>query len=144
MSRLDACHNIAGLRQAAGRYLPRLVFDYIEGGVDDETCLRRNQNAFEDVTLLPDYLVDVSQLNLTRSLFGQAYKMPLGIAPTGLASFARHGADLMLARAACDAGVPFVLSGAGTTSIEAAALAAPGGVGGGNSGATSGMFFSAM
>lgn len=126
MSRLDGCHNIAGLREAARRYLPRLVFDYIDGGVDDETCLRRNLDAFEDVTLLPNYLVDVSQLSLARTLLGHGYSMPLGIAPTGLAGFARHGADLMLARAACEAGVPFVLSGAGTTSIEKAAQAAPG------------------
>ena len=125
MSRLDKCHNIAGLREAARGYLPRLVFDYIDGGVDDETCLRRNRDAFEHVTLLPDYLVDVSQLSLHRTLLGRRYNMPLGMAPTGLASFARHGADLMLARAANHAGVPFVLSGAGTASIEAAAQAAP-------------------
>lgn len=125
MSRLDKCHNIAGLREAARGYLPRLVFDYIDGGVDDETCLRRNRDAFEHVTLLPDYLVDVSQLSLHRTLLGRQYNMPLGMAPTGLASFARHGADLMLARAANHAGVPFVLSGAGTASIEAAAQAAP-------------------
>lgn len=125
MSRLDKCHNIAGLREAARGYLPRLVFDYIDGGVDDETCLRRNRDAFEHVTLLPDYLVDVSQLSLHRTLLGRRYHMPLGMAPTGLASFARHGADLMLARAANHAGVPFVLSGAGTASIEAAAQAAP-------------------
>lgn len=98
MSRLDGCHNIAGLREAARRRVPRLVFDYIDGGVDDETCLRRNRDAFDRVTLLPDYLVDVSQLRLHRTLFGRQYNMPLGIAPTGLASFARHGADLMLAR----------------------------------------------
>lgn len=125
MSRLDKCHNIAGLREAARGYLPRLVFDYIDGGVDDETCLRRNRDAFEHVTLLPDYLVDVSQLSLHRTLLGRRYHMPLGMAPTGLASFTRHGADLMLARAANHAGVPFVLSGAGTASIEAAAQAAP-------------------
>lgn len=125
MSRLDRCHNIAGLREAARGYLPRLVFDYIDGGVDDETCLRRNRDAFEHVTLLPDYLVDVSQLSLHRTMLGRRYNMPLGMAPTGLASFARHGADLMLARAANHAGVPFVLSGAGTASIEAAAQAAP-------------------
>jgi (S)-mandelate dehydrogenase len=125
MSRLDGCHNIDGLREAARRYLPRLVFDYIDGGVDDETCLRRNLAAFERVSLLPDYLVDVSKLSLKRTLLGKTYNMPLGIAPTGLASFARHGADLMLARAASISGVPFVLSGAGTASIEASAKAAP-------------------
>ncbi len=125
MSSLDRCHNIDSLRRAAQRYLPRLVWDYIEGGVEDETCLLRNRQAFDDVTLTPRYLVDVSALTLSRSLWGQTWSMPLGMAPTGLAGFARHGADLMLARAAQRMGVPFVLSGAGTASIEAAAKAAP-------------------
>lgn len=126
MSRtLNRCHNVESLRQVAQRHLPRLVFDYIEGGVDDETCLHRNRSAFDAVTLLPNYLVDVSILSLSRTLFGRSYSMPLGMAPTGLAGFARHGADLMLARAAANANVPFVLSGAGTASIEAAAQAAP-------------------
>ena len=125
MTSVQGCHNIDSLARAAQRYLPRLVWDYIEGGVEDETCVARNRRAFEDVTLTPRYLVDVSALTLSRSLWTQTYAMPLGIAPTGLAGFARHGADLMLARAAQQFGVPFVLSGAGTASIEAAAQAAP-------------------
>lgn len=125
MSSLDRCHNIEALRQRAARYLPRLVMDYIEGGVDDERCLVRNRSAFDDVTLLPRYMVDVSSLSLSRTLWGRTYAMPLGIAPTGLAGFARHGADLMLAQAAVKANVPFVLSGAGTASIEQVAKVAP-------------------
>lgn len=119
------CHNIESLRLAAKRYLPRLVFDYIDGGVDDEVALARNREVFATVGLLPRYLVDVSDVNPQMSLLGQTYDLPLGIAPTGLAGFARHGADLMLARAAAKFNVPFVLSGAGTASIEAAAQAAP-------------------
>ncbi|MDE2594117.1 MAG: alpha-hydroxy-acid oxidizing protein [Burkholderiales bacterium] len=125
MSSLDRCHNIEALRQQAARYLPRLVMDYIEGGVDDERCLLRNRSAFDDITLLPRYMVDVSSLSLSRSLWGRTYAMPLGIAPTGLAGFARHGADLMLAQAAVKGNVPFVLSGAGTASIEQMAKVAP-------------------
>lgn len=125
MAAWQRAHNIDDLRQAAKDYLPRLVFDYIDGGVDDETALDRNRNAFSQIRLLPKYLVDVSTLRATTSLFGQAYDMPIGIAPTGLAGFARHGADLMLARAAARYNVPFVLSGAGTASIEDAARMAP-------------------
>ena len=119
------CHNIESLRLAAKRYLPRLVFDYIDGGVDDEVALARNREVFASVGLLPRYLVDVAGVNPRTSLLGQTYDLPFGIAPTGLAGFARHGADLMLARAAAKFKVPFVLSGAGTASIEAAAQAAP-------------------
>lgn len=126
MSHSAHWHNIEDARRAARRYLPRLVWDYIEGGVDDEACLSRNQAAWTDITVSPRYLVDVSALSLRTTLWGQDHAMPLGIAPTGLAGFARHGADLMLARAAAQAQVPFVLSGAGTASIEAAAQAAPG------------------
>ncbi|HET8870024.1 MAG TPA: alpha-hydroxy acid oxidase [Aquabacterium sp.] len=125
MTDLKRCHSIEDLRQAAQRYLPRLVWDYIEGGVEDETCLMRNRQALDAVTLVPRYLVDVSRVSLKRTLWGQEYALPVGIAPTGLAGFARHGADLMLARAAQQAGVPFVLSGAGTASTEAVMRAAP-------------------
>ncbi|MGE5450563.1 MAG: alpha-hydroxy acid oxidase [Acidobacteriota bacterium] len=125
MGSCDRCHNIEALRIQAARYLPRLVMDYIEGGVDDERCLARNRSAWDDIPLVPRYMVDVSTLSLSRSLWGQTYAMPLGIAPTGLAGFARHGADLMLARAAVKADVPFVLSGAGTASIEQVAQVAP-------------------
>lgn len=125
MTSLDRCHNIEALRQMASKYLPRLVMDYIEGGVDDERCLIRNRWAFDHVTLLPNYMVDVSSPSLSRTLWGHTYAMPLGIAPVGLAGFARHGADLMLAQAAVKANVPFVLSGAGTASIEQVAQVAP-------------------
>lgn len=125
MSSLDRCHNMEALRQMAARYLPRLVMDYIEGGVDDEHCLARNRSAFDHITLLPHYMVDVSSVSLSRTLWGQTYALPLGMAPTGLAGFARHGADLMLAQAAVKANVPFVLSGAGTASIEQVAQVAP-------------------
>lgn len=125
MTNLNRCHSIEDLRRAAQRYLPRLVWDYIEGGVEDETCLARNRQAWDAVTLVPRYLVDVSGVSLKRTLWGQEYALPVGIAPTGLAGFARHGADVMLAQAAQQAQVPFVLSGAGTASTEAVMRVAP-------------------
>ena len=117
--------NFDDLRAQAKRYLPRIVFDYIEGGVEDEDGLARNAEAFRRRALVPRYLVDVSGRTQETRLFGRDYAAPFGIAPTGLAGMARHGADLMLARAAAKANVPFVLSGAGNASIEEAAAAAP-------------------
>ncbi|MFO1380521.1 MAG: alpha-hydroxy acid oxidase [Chitinivorax sp.] len=117
--------NIDDLRRMAQRRLPRIVFDYIDGGVEDETGLARNRQAFERWRMVPHYLTDVSQRSQQTTLFGQNYASPFGIAPTGLAGFARPGADLMLAQAAAEANVPFIMSGAATTSIERVAAAAP-------------------
>lgn len=117
--------HIEALRQLAQRRLPRLVFDYIDGGAEDETGLARNREAFQDMQLLPRYLVDVSQRDQSTPLLGRRYAAPFGLGPTGLAGFARPGADLMLADAAVAANIPFVLSGAGTASIEAVAQRAP-------------------
>lgn len=117
--------NVDALRQLAQQHVPRLVFDYIDGGAEDEVGLARNLGAFQDMRLVPRYLVDVSQRDQTCTLLGRNYASPFGIGPTGLAGFARPGADLMLADAAVAANIPFVLSGAGTASIEAAAKRAP-------------------
>lgn len=117
--------NYDDLRRMAKRRLPKVAFDFIEGGVEDEVGLARNYSAFDNVRLVPKYLVDVSTRDQTATLFGRTYSHPFGIAPTGGAGFFRPGADLMLAQAARDANVPFIMSGASTASIEELARAAP-------------------
>ena len=117
--------NIEDLRRMARRRLPRIAFDYIEGGVEDERCLVRNESAFARYPILPRYLVDVARRDLSTTLFERTYARPFGIAPTGLAALFRAGADLMLAEAAAENDIPFVMSGAATASIEAAARIAP-------------------
>jgi len=109
----------------ARRRLPRIAFDYIEGGADDEQGLVRNESSFARYPLLPRYLVDVSKIDQSTTLFERKYTRPFGIAPTGLAGLFRVGADLMLAEAAAAANIPFVMSGAATATIEAAARVAP-------------------
>ncbi len=123
--KIENAINIEDLRRMARRRLPRIAFDYIEGGVEDERCLARNESAFARHPLLPRYLVDVSQIDQSTTLFERTYSRPFGIAPTGLAGLFRAGADLMLAEAAADTNIPFVMSGAATASIEAAARIAP-------------------
>ena len=117
--------NFEDLRLMAKRYLPKIAFDYIEGGVDDECGLDVNQAAFRQHRLVPRYMVDVSTRTQTTRLFGRDYALPFGIAPTGLAGLFRPGADLMLAEAAKAADIPFVLSGAGTATIEDIGKTAP-------------------
>ena len=74
---------------------------------------------------MPRYLVDVSVRDQSTTIFGRTYSSPIGIAPTGLAGLFRRGADLMLAEAARDANVPFIMSGSSTGSIEASASSRP-------------------
>lgn len=122
---LQSAINLEDLRQLARRQLPRIAFDFIDGGADDEHCLLRNRQAFERYRLLPRYLRDVSQRDLSVTLFGRTYASPIGISPTGLAGLFRPDADLMLAAAAREANIPFLLSSAANASIEDVMAVAP-------------------
>ena len=122
---IQAAINLDDLRRMARRKLPRIAFDFIEGGADDELCLVRNRQAFERYRLLPRYLRDVSQRDQSVTLFSHRYASPIGISPTGLAGLFRPDADLMLAAAAREANVPFLLSSAANASLEDAMPVAP-------------------
>jgi len=117
--------NFEDLRKLAKRRLPKIAFDFIEGGLDDEDGIARNHSSFRDVRLVPRYGIDVTTRDQRTELFGRTYAGPLGIAPTGLAALFRPGADLMLAKAARAADVPFIMSGAGTGLIEDLGRVAP-------------------
>ncbi|MCY4229730.1 MAG: alpha-hydroxy acid oxidase [Alphaproteobacteria bacterium] len=123
--KIDKCVNLEDLRVLAKRRVPRLIYDFIEGGVDDEEGLRRNEDAFRCRSLVPGYMVDVSQIDQSVELFGRTWSSPYGIAPTGGIGNYRHGGDLMLARAARDANIPFIMSGAATASMEEMARETP-------------------
>lgn len=110
--------SVADLRQAAQRRLPRLVFDFIDGGAESEAGLQRNEAAFSNMTLSPRALRNVSKIDTAVTFLGQSYPAPLGIAPMGMSGLSRHGADAMLAGAALRAGLPFCLSTAATATIE--------------------------
>lgn len=117
--------NYDDLRRLAKRRLPKIAFDFIEGGLDDEIGLERNYWGFERHRIVPRYLVDVSQREQTTELFGRTYSQPVGIAPTGGIGLFRPGGDMMLAAAARKANVPFIMSGASTDTIENLARVAP-------------------
>ena len=118
MEKLASAVNIEDLRQRARRRLPRAIFDFFDGGAEDETSLRGNRAAFERVRLLPRVLVNVAEVDTRVSLFGKEMNLPMAIAPTGGIGAGRAGADLMLARAAKAYGIPFTLATPGTASIE--------------------------
>lgn len=117
--------NAEDMRKLARSALPRIAFDFIDGGVADEEGLAENRAAFRRYRLVPRYLVDVSQREQTVAIFGSRYASPIGISPMGIAGFFRPGADLMLAKAAAKANIPYIMSSASCDSIESAMAAAP-------------------
>ena len=110
--------NTYDLKRAARRRLPKMVYDYVEGGADDEKGLVRNPSAFDAMTFTPRRLVDVSERSTQTSFWGQTYEMPVYVSPTGLNGLLWPKGDAALARAAGDAGIPFALSTASNMSIE--------------------------
>ncbi len=122
---IDSAINIDDLKRLAKRRLPKIMFDFIEGGVEDEIGLRTNANAFRDLRLVPRYYIDTSKREQRAKLFGRTYASPFGIAPTGMAGAFRRDAELYLAQAANDADIPYLMSGASNASMEAGAKLAP-------------------
>lgn len=119
------CLNISDLQVQAKRHLPRVIYDYLEGGADDEACLQHNQARLHAHRLRPRYLVDISARSQQVTVFGQTYASPMGIGPMGMLGMVRDDGDLVLAEAAYAAQMPFVLSGASNASIERIAERAP-------------------
>lgn len=122
-SRLRRANNIADLRKLARRAIPRPIFDYIDGGADDEVTLERNMSAFSRYELIPNVLNDVSTIRTATKLFGQPVAWPLMLAPTGLTRMFHGDAELAVARAAAKHGLLYSLSTMGTTRLEALAEA---------------------
>jgi (S)-mandelate dehydrogenase len=118
MPDLSRAVNIEDLRLLAKRRLPRAIFDFFDGGAEDEVTLRENRAAFERVRLLPKVLVDVSRIDTSTDILGKPSALPLAIAPTGGISAGRAGAELILARAAKAAGVPFTMATPSAFTIE--------------------------
>ena len=113
-------------RRLARRRLPRVAFDFIDGGADSEVTLRRNVEAFERLSLRPRHLVDVSSRSLETTVLGERVALPVLIAPTGMSRVAGRGGDVAGARAAAAHGAVFVLSTMSSDSIEDVRAAATG------------------
>jgi (S)-mandelate dehydrogenase len=118
--------NIDHLREIASRSLPHFIFEYVEGGAEDEASLRHNRAAFASYRLIPSTLVNTTGRHHHTRLFGADIKAPLIVAPTGMNGILRRDGDIMLARAAAAAGVPFCMSTVSTVPIERLASEAGG------------------
>ena len=118
--------NVADLREIARRRLPHFVFEYVEGGSEDENTLRCNRRAFEELSFIPQTLVDTTARHHRIELFGRACAAPLIVAPTGMNGMIHPQGDIALARAAAHLGIPFCLSTVATTRLEDVAATAGG------------------
>ena len=99
--------NIEDYRQQAKTKLPRIVFDYLDGGAEDEKGLQHNRNIFDQWRFKPQRLVDVSQRDISCKLFNHKWSAPFAIAPTGLNSSFWPKGDALLAKSAAKANIPF-------------------------------------
>ena len=102
----------------AKRRQPKLVFDFIEGAAGREVAARRNLTRFDEITLQPRVMEDVSTRSLATHFLGHSYDLPFGIAPMGMCNLAWPGADQALAMAAQDFNLPVCLSSAASSSVE--------------------------
>lgn len=117
-TRFSKIRNVADMRQRAKRALPKAIFDYIDGGAEDEASIARNRSQFENYGFIQRSAVDVSSVDIGTTLFGRRYSAPFGIGPTGLAGLAWPKAEALLAKAAAEADIPFCLSTVSSVSIE--------------------------
>jgi len=118
--------DVADLRRIAKRRLPAGVFDYIDGGAEDELALAENNAAYRRIQFRPRVLRDVSNIDTSTTLLGKSIPLPLVLAPTGFTRIADPEGELAVARAAARARIPYTLSTLGTRSIEEVAAAANG------------------
>ncbi len=112
------CHSVEDVREAARRKLPRAVFDYVDGGADDEDTVAANRTALRQWAFQPQILHDVSAPDLSVELFGHRLPAPLGLAPTGYTRMVNPVGETGVAIASAPTGLPYGLSTVGSTSIE--------------------------
>ncbi|MGI9624478.1 MAG: alpha-hydroxy acid oxidase [Acidimicrobiales bacterium] len=116
--RLSRVANVEDLRQLARRRLPGGVFDYIDGAAEDEVTLGRNTAGFDELEFAPRVLRDVSGIDTSTDILGQASPLPLILAPTGFGRIAHSEGELAVCRSASRARLPYTLSTMATRSIE--------------------------
>ena len=130
MTNLSRCFNIADLREAARRRLPKGIFEFVDRGAEDEIALRDNRLAYRNLKFSPHVLVDVSRRTTETTLFGKKLALPMAVAPTGAAGLCWFEGELQLAKAAAKSGVPFSMATGSITAMEKIAQEAGAHVGG--------------
>ena len=111
--------------EEARGYLPRPIFGFISGGVENNVSRGNNRAVFDEVALVPRMLVDTSARSIKTALFGRTYDAPFGIAPMGATAMAAYRGDVVFARAAAEANVPMIMSGSSLMKLEEVRAAGP-------------------
>lgn len=118
MSKITHCTSIADMKELARKKLPSVMFDYIDGGAEDEITVNWNRNAYQKYEFVPHVLRDVSHIDLTTQVQGITLKLPIIAAPTGMSRMFHYTGEKAVAKAVHKAGGAYALSAVGTTSIE--------------------------
>ena len=123
---LRHCLSLHDFERIARRKLPRPLYAYVSGAVEDEASVTDNRACFQDYSFLPSALVNVSNVNTGVNLDGLLFAAPIGIAPMGIAAITSYRGDVTMARAAAAANVPCIMSGSSLIRLEEVMDAAPG------------------
>jgi L-lactate dehydrogenase (cytochrome) len=123
---LRQCLSLHDFEKIARRKLPRPLYAYVSGAVEDEASVTDNRACFQDYSFLPRALVNVSSVHTDVSLDGIPFAAPIGIAPMGIAAITSYRGDMAMARAAAAAHVPCIMSGSSLIRLEEVMEAAPG------------------
>ncbi|MEM0992619.1 MAG: alpha-hydroxy acid oxidase, partial [Bacteroidota bacterium] len=110
--------SVRSLRLRAKKRVPKFAFQYVDGGCNEEVNLRKNTSEIREVELKPYYLENYGEANMKTEIFGHTYDAPFGISPIGLQGLMWPNASQILAKAAFDHNIPYILSTVATASIE--------------------------
>lgn len=117
--RIDSNYpSVTALRSKAKRKMPKFAFEYLDGGCNDDVNLHKNTEKLREVELMPYYLKKHTGSSMKAKIFGHTYDAPFGIAPVGLQGLMWPNSPEILAKAACEHNIPFILSTVSTSSIE--------------------------
>ena len=125
-SSLPTVNTVGDIRALAKRRLPRMIFDFVDGGAESELTMAANRQSLDDLYFDPHFLADVSERDISTTILGERVSLPFGLAPAGLATVVHPEGELAAARAAGRAGAIFVVSTASGHTLEAIADAATG------------------
>ena len=125
MKKLDRILSLDDFEHAARRHLPRPVFAYVHGGVEDDASKRDNRAAFDELGFVPRVLVNVSKRSTATTLFGHGYAAPFGIAPMGISALSAYRGDIVQAQAAAACNIPMIMSGTSLIRLEEVCTACP-------------------
>ncbi len=118
------CHSVDDVRTLAAKRLPQSVFDYLEGGAEDEVSLRRNRSSFDDWSFVPRWGA-IENLDLSTTVLGKPAALPLILSPTGGTRLFHPDGEVAVARAASAAGIPYGLAHLSTTPMESITASTP-------------------